>query len=117
MTTKPRVLQITTLDTKQEEGFYVRDCLEAAGVEVLLMNPAVRGAADLAAAITPDQIAAAAGTTMDQIRAIGPEGQLTGRMVTGVRCRAAPRGAARSAPSRCRICGPGLCWLRSSTGP
>jgi uncharacterized protein (UPF0261 family) len=84
--TKPRVLMIVTQDTKFEEGNFLRQCLEEAGCEVFHLDASVRktvGGAD----IGPDEIVAAAGQTIEQVRAIGHEGKIQIVMIEGaIKC-------------------------------
>ncbi len=87
MAEKPKVLMIITLDTKELEAKFIRDCLEEHGLDVIHMDASIRRTIDGGAAIGPDQIAAAAGTTMAEVRAIGHEGKCQGVMIEGaVKC-------------------------------
>ena len=82
----PRVLLIVTQDTKEEEGRFLRECLESAGCEVVHLDASVRRTVG-GAEIGPDEIAAAAGTTIEQIRAIGHEGKIQEVMIEGaIKC-------------------------------
>ena len=73
------VLLIVTQDTKKEEAAFIREVLEGAGVTVIHMDPSVRQ--DLGGAeIGPDALAASLGLTMEDIRAIGHEGQILEKM-------------------------------------
>lgn len=83
---KPRVLLIVTQDTKEVEGHFLRQCLEEAGCEVIHLDPSVRRTV-AGAEIPPEAVAAAAGTTLEEIRAIGHEGKIQEVMITGAtRC-------------------------------
>lgn len=87
MADKPKVLMIITLDTKDVEAAYVRRCLEEQGMEVYHLDASIRRTVEGGAAITPDQIATAAGTTMDAIRALRHEGKCQAVMIKGaVKC-------------------------------
>jgi uncharacterized protein (UPF0261 family) len=79
---KPRVLLIVTKDTKDTEGRYLRRCLEDAGCEVFHLDPSVRRTVG-GAEISPEDVAAAAGTTLEEIRAIGHEGKIQETMIAG----------------------------------
>lgn len=82
MADTPRVLLIMPQDTKGEEARYARDILEAEGVQVVHLDPSVRrtlGGAEIA----PEAVAAAAGTTIEAIRAIGHEGRIQEVMIQG----------------------------------
>lgn len=87
MEVKPKVLLIMTLDTKQQETRFVTTCLEESGIEVYLLDASIRKTIDGGAAITPDQIAAAAGKTMSEIRALNHEGKCQAVMIEGaIKC-------------------------------
>jgi uncharacterized protein (UPF0261 family) len=62
------VLVISTLDTKSQETLYLRDKLEACGLQPLLMDISMRGTQVSLADITPQQVAAAGGGNFDDIR-------------------------------------------------
>lgn len=82
MTEKPRVLLIATQDTKEEESRFLRGCLEDAGCQVVHLDPSVRQTVG-GAEISPEQIAEAAGRTIEEVRAIGHEGKCQHVMVAG----------------------------------
>lgn len=82
MNAKPKVLLIVTQDTKFEEGSFLRKCLEEAGCRVIHLDPSVRRTVG-GAEIGPDEIAAAAGKTMDEVRALGHEGKCQAVMIEG----------------------------------
>ena len=83
MADKPKVLLIATRDTKDQEAKYIRECLEEAGVEVYHLDPSIRRTVDEGAEIGPEQIAAAAGRTMPEIRALRHEGKCLEAMIEG----------------------------------
>ena len=84
---KPKVLMIVTLDTKEIEARFIRNCLEDSGLEVYHLDSSIRRTVEGGAAITPDQIAAAAGTTMPEIRALNHEGKCLEIMIEGsIKC-------------------------------
>lgn len=87
MGAKPKVLLIMTLDTKELETRFVTKCLEENGIDVYLLDASIRKTIDGGAAITPDQIAAAAGTTMADIRSLNHEGKCQAIMIEGaIKC-------------------------------
>ena len=87
MGAKPKVLLIMTLDTKELETRFVTECLEENGIDVYLLDASIRKTIDGGAAITPDQIAAAAGTTMPDIRSLNHEGKCQAIMIEGaIKC-------------------------------
>ena len=83
MENRPKVLMIITLDTKEVEARYLRKCLEDSGLEVYHLDASIRHTVDAGADITPDQIAAAAGKTMAEIRALNHEGKCLEIMIQG----------------------------------
>jgi len=87
MADRPKVLMMMTLDTKENEARFVRQVLEESGLEVYHLDASVRRTVDGGAAITPDQIAAAAGTTMAEVRALNHEGKCLAVMIQGaIKC-------------------------------
>ncbi len=82
MSAKPKVLLIVTQDTKYEEGKFLRDCLEDGGVDVIHLDASVRRTVG-GAEIGPEEIAAAAGKTIEEVRALGHEGKCQAVMIEG----------------------------------
>ena len=84
---KPKVLMIITLDTKAVEARFVRQTLEAHGVEVIHLDASIRSEVDEAVEIHPAEVAAAAGKTLEQVRDLRHEGHSQGVMIEGaVKC-------------------------------
>ena len=83
MANRPKVLMIITQDTKEVEARYLRKCLEDSGLEVYHLDPSIRHTVDAGADITPAQIAAAAGKTMPEIRALNHEAKCLEIMIRG----------------------------------
>jgi uncharacterized protein (UPF0261 family) len=79
---RPRVLLLATQDTKEEEARFLREHLELYGVDVIHLDPSVRRTIG-GAEISPEQLAAAAGTTIEGIRALGHEGKCIAVMIEG----------------------------------
>ncbi len=82
MADKPSVLMVITQDTKQDEARFVRLVLESAGVDVVHLDPSIRrtiGGAEIA----PEAVAAAAGTTIEAVRALAHEGKCQAVMIEG----------------------------------
>ena len=87
MTKKPHVLLIGTLDTKEIETKFIRGILEEQGLAVHHLDASIRAVVDGGAAITPEQIAKAAGTTIAAVRALGHEGKCQAVMIEGsIKC-------------------------------
>jgi uncharacterized protein (UPF0261 family) len=82
MAEAPKVLLIVTQDTKFEEGKFLRNCLEEGGCEVIHLDASVRRTVG-GAEISPEEIAGAAGKTIEQVRALGHEGKCQAVMIEG----------------------------------
>ncbi|KPF88776.1 hypothetical protein IP81_17645 [Novosphingobium sp. AAP83] len=80
--TKPSVLFICTQDTKEEEARFTRAALEAAGVDVVHLDPSVRRTVG-GAEISPETVAQGAGMTIEGVRALGHEGKCQDAMIRG----------------------------------
>ena len=83
MSKNPTVLLIATLDTKIDEAEYVKKCLEEMGVSTLILDPSVRESGKREVTITPEDVAKAAGTTLEDVRALGHEGKALSAMTEG----------------------------------
>lgn len=82
MNKQPSVLMIITLDTKAAEAAFIRNILEAHGVNVVHMDASIRGRVE-GAEIGPDTIAHAADSTLDAVRALKHEGKCQAVMTRG----------------------------------
>jgi uncharacterized protein (UPF0261 family) len=83
MSERAKVLLIVTLDTKVREAAYVREILESQGVEVLHLDASIRRVVDGGAEIGPEAIARAAGSTLEDVRALKHEGKCQAVMTAG----------------------------------
>lgn len=88
------VLLISTLDTKAEETLYLRGKIEEGGPRVLLMDLSMGAPSGQACEITPDDVAAAAGWDIADIRASRERAKITSAMISGAVSIAAERFAA-----------------------
>ncbi len=88
------ILLISTLDTKAQETLYLREKLEQGGAKVELMDLSMSAASGQACEIPPAEVAAAAGWTIDDIRASRERAKITGAMIAGAVKIAAARFAA-----------------------
>jgi uncharacterized protein (UPF0261 family) len=87
MSSNEKVLIVSTLDTKAEETRFLKECLEARDVAVLLLDAGIRGESPIPADITRHEVALAAGRTLDDVRRLGHEGKALGVMTSGaVQC-------------------------------
>jgi len=76
-------LVVGTLDTKAEEiGFLVK-CLEGQGIKFLLMDGGIMGSPGLTADITREEVARAAGSSIEAVRSIIGEGEAIAVMMKG----------------------------------
>ena len=83
MSDNPKILMIVTLDTKPDEAHFLRRVLEEHGAEVFHLDASIRSTCDSSAEIKPEDIAKAAGTTMEEIRALNHEGKCQALMTDG----------------------------------
>ena len=83
MENKSKVLLIATQDTKSIEARYVRDELEANGVEVIHLDPSIRREVTPAAEIPPSEVAAGAGKSIQEVRDLKHEGKCQEAMTAG----------------------------------
>lgn len=84
---KPKVLMVVTLDTKAQEARFVRETLEAQGVDVIHLDPSIRSTVDPEVEIPPEVVAAAAGKTLQEVRDLKHEGKCQAVMIEGaVKC-------------------------------
>ncbi len=74
MTAVPTVVLIGTLDTKGPEHAYVRERLLEAGVDVRLVDVGILGSPTVAADVTADEVARAAGASLEELREAGTAG-------------------------------------------
>ena len=80
------VLLIGTLDTKGPETCYLRDRVRELGATTLVMDSGILGeAADCEADFTRQQVALAAGSTIEALRYAGTRGKAVEEMLKGVR--------------------------------
>jgi uncharacterized protein (UPF0261 family) len=77
------ILIISTLNTKGQETFYLRDKIKERGLKTLLMDISMRGDPSSQADITPDRVAAAGGSSFDNIRGSKDRTQITNIIIAG----------------------------------
>ena len=77
------ILIISTLDTKGEETFYLRDKIASLGIDTLIMDLSMRGDKHSPADITPAMVATAGGSTLDEIRNSRERSKITGITIRG----------------------------------
>jgi uncharacterized protein (UPF0261 family) len=79
----PRILLIGTADTKADELLFIRQCVEQGGGSVCIMDVGVLGQPSFAPEIGNREVAAAAGTTLEAIAALGDENAAMATMAQG----------------------------------
>jgi len=89
------VLIISTLDTKGEETYYLRDKIESLGLNPLLMDISMRGGGPTRADITPDKVAEAGGSSVEEIRTSKERSRITNITIAGASRIAVERFAKR----------------------
>jgi len=77
------VVIIGTLDTKGEQLGFLKHELEKLGKRVLLVDTSTRDGATLTANITNNQVATAAGSSMEEIRGIKDRGKIATLIIEG----------------------------------
>jgi uncharacterized protein (UPF0261 family) len=80
---KKTVLVISTLNTKAEETFYLRDKIKELGLKPLLMDISMRGDQKSDADITSDRVAAAGGSSFEEIRSSKDRARITNITTSG----------------------------------
>ena len=80
---KKAVLIISTLDTKGEETLYLRDKVASLGMKPLMMDISMRGKGPSPAEITPSMVAAAGGSTLEEIHASRERAKITNITIKG----------------------------------
>jgi len=79
------VLLIGTLDTKGEEYAFVRDVIQARGVNTLVMDIGIVGPSAFMADITPDEVATRGGSSLTALRERHDRGEAVNVMLAGAR--------------------------------
>ncbi|WP_328816998.1 Tm-1-like ATP-binding domain-containing protein, partial [Nonomuraea cypriaca] len=77
------VLLLGTFDTKGNEYAFVRDLITEAGQEVVLVDAGVMGTPSLVSDVGPDAVAAAGGTSLEELRRAGDRGAALRTMAAG----------------------------------
>lgn len=79
----PCVLLVGTADTKAAELAFIRQCIHDAGGSTCLMDVGVLGQPGMAVDVSAHEVAAAAGRTLDEVRASGDENEAMSCMARG----------------------------------
>lgn len=83
MTPPLTILLIGTCDTKADEILFIKSCIEGQGAAVCIMDVGVLGKPRFTPEFTNDDVAAAAGTTLADICALGDENEAMTRVAHG----------------------------------
>lgn len=83
MDAEVRVLIIGTADTKADELQFLKRCVERAGARAAVMDVGVLGRPSFVPEYPAAQVAAAAGTTLEAIAALGDENEAMQKMAAG----------------------------------
>lgn len=83
--TRPRIALIGTLDTKGPEIQFVRDRIEALGADALIIDSGILGVPAIEPEFSREQVAEAAGRTLDEIQRAGSRGAAVELMQAGLR--------------------------------
>ena len=77
------ILIIATMDTKGKETLYMRSVLETLGLKPTLMDISMRGNTESIAEISPAQVAAAGGSSLEEIRGSQQRSRITDVTISG----------------------------------
>mgnify|MGYP001820637272 FL=1 len=77
------ILIISTLDTKGEETFYLKEKIGSMGVKPIMMDLSMGSAGESPAEITPAQVAAAGGSSIEKIINSRERSKITGITIAG----------------------------------
>jgi uncharacterized protein (UPF0261 family) len=86
---RPCILIVGTADTKADEIRFLRRCVEGAGAGAMVMDVGVLGGAPFVPEVSGEQVAGAAGTTLEQVRASADENEAMATMARGAATLAA----------------------------
>jgi len=78
------VVVVATLDTKGEEAGFVRDEIAQWGLQTILIDPGVLGGPSVEPDITREEVAEAAGTTLDTMVERGEKGHAIAKQTEGL---------------------------------
>lgn len=84
MTQNRTVALVATLDTKGEEAAFVRDQIADWGLDTILIDPGVLGRPSVATDISREEVAQAAGTTLEALLARGEKGHAIAKQTGGL---------------------------------
>jgi len=77
------IVIVGTLDTKADEVRYIADLITNRGHRTLIIDPGILGQVPFKPDVTREQVAEAAGTSLDQVTSLGDEGEAIQVMARG----------------------------------
>ena len=77
------IVIVGTLDTKADEVRYLADLIANRGHRTLIIDPGILGQVPFKPDVTREQVAQAAGTSLDQVASVGDEGEAIEVMARG----------------------------------
>jgi len=77
------ILIISTLDTKGEETFYLKDKIDSLGIHSLIMDLSMRGSETSPVEITPAMVASAGGSSLEEVGSSRERAMITGVTIAG----------------------------------
>ena len=84
METKRTVVMVVTLDTKAAAAEYLRDEIASWGLNTILIDPGILGRPGIPADVTREQVAEAAGTTLEALVRAGQKGAAIAKQTEGL---------------------------------
>jgi uncharacterized protein (UPF0261 family) len=77
------VLIIATMDTKNREVLYLRDCFKEFDVPFLMLDAGIMNESPFPVAVTRNEVAQAGGMSLEEVRKLGSEGEALNVMIRG----------------------------------
>ncbi|GAG15900.1 unnamed protein product, partial [marine sediment metagenome] len=77
------VLLIATLDTKEEEAFFLKQCIESHSIRVMVMDTGILSPPQRKAEISQNEVANRGGMSLEEAVATGDKGVCTVNMCQG----------------------------------
>lgn len=83
---KPKIVAVVaTLDTKRQEAEFIRDKITAKGIDAILIDSGILGVPAVKADITRDEVAQAAGVTIEELKQQGEKSVAIAKQAEGLR--------------------------------
>jgi uncharacterized protein (UPF0261 family) len=78
-----KALLLATMDTKSNEAAFIRSTLEHMNIPVMTMDAGIRGFSPVLVDISREEVAAAAGRSLETVQKVGHEGKALDIMISG----------------------------------